>query len=200
MYSLICSTREKMMTTDIFAEMEADAVDASVIPKDTELSGVAAIAQKQLELEADVARTEDYLKQLKKDLEQVSTRDLPDALMELGLSGLPLADGTVITIKPFVSASISKNRQEEAHTWLNNNGHGDLIKNIISVNTGKDAEAADLAYKALADVGFAPDTKESVHSQTLKAFVREQVEAGTALPLELFGVFLGQKATIKKGS
>ena len=36
------------MTTDIFAEMEADAVDASVIPKDTELSGVAAIAQKQL--------------------------------------------------------------------------------------------------------------------------------------------------------
>jgi len=188
------------MTTDIFAEMEADAVDASVIPKDKELKGVAEIAHKQLELEEAVSRTEDHLKQLKKDLEQVSTRDLPDALMELGLSGLPLADGTVISIKPFVSASISKARQEEAHTWLNLNGHGDLIKNIVSINAGKDKLAADTAIDALVDAGFAPDVKESVHAQTLKAFVREQVEAGTALPLELFGVFLGQKATIKKGS
>ena len=183
------------MTTDIFAEMEADAVDASVIPKDKELKGVAEIAHKQLELEEAVSRTEDHLKQLKKDLEQVSTRDLPDALMELGLSGLPLADGTVISIKPFVSASISKARQEEAHTWLNINGHGDLIKNIVSINAGKDKLAADTAIDALVDAGFAPDVKESVHAQTLKAFVREQVEAGTALPLELFGVF-----SIKKRS
>ena len=185
---------------DIFAEMEADAIDASVIPQDKELLGVAAIAQKQLELEDSVSRAEDHLKQLKKDLEQVSTRDLPDALMELGLSGLPLADGTVISIKSFVSASISKANQEQAHQWLVEHGHADLIKNIISVNTGKDALAATTAYEALAEAGFTPDTKESVHNQTLKAFVREQVEAGTALPLELFGVFLGQKATIKKGS
>ena len=60
------------MKTDIFAEMEADAVDASIIPKDKELSGIASIAHKQILLEEDVA------------------------------------DGTVITIKPFVSASISK--------------------------------------------------------------------------------------------
>ena len=184
---------------DIFAEMEADAIDASVIPKDKELSGVAEIAQRQVDLEESVLRTEDYLKQLKKDLEQVSTRELPDALMELGLSGLPLADGTVILIKPFVSANISKANQEEAHQWLAENGHADLIKSIISVNTGKDAVASEVAYRALVDAGFSPDTKESVHNQTLKAFVREQVEAGTALPLELFGVFLGQKATIKKG-
>ena len=185
---------------DIFAEMEADAIDASVIPKDHDLESVAGIAQKQLELEAAVVRTEEHLKQLKRDLEQVSTRDLPDALMELGLSGLPLANGTVISIKPFVSASISKARQEEAHTWLYKNGHGDLIKNIVSINAGKDKLAADAAIDALVEAGFAPETKESVHTQTLKAFVREQVEAGTALPLELFGVFLGQKATIKKGS
>mgnify|MGYP003627013249 FL=1 len=53
---------------DIFAEMEADAIDASVIPKDKELSGVAEIAQRQVDLEESVLRTEDYLKQLKKDL------------------------------------------------------------------------------------------------------------------------------------
>jgi len=32
---------------------------------------------------------------------------------------------------------------------------------------------------------------------TLKAWVKEQVERGNAFPAELFGAFIGQKATIK---
>ena len=71
----------------------------------------------------------------------MSTRDLPDALMELGLKRATISRWhSNYLLKPFVSQqALAKTRQEEAHTWLNNNGHGDLIKNIISVNTGKDA-------------------------------------------------------------
>jgi len=32
---------------------------------------------------------------------------------------------------------------------------------------------------------------------TLKAWVKEQVERGNVFPTELFGAFIGQKATIK---
>ena len=55
------------------------------------------------------------------------------------------------------------------------------------------------AISALTSLGLEPIDKEQVHPQTLKAFVREQVESGKPFPLELFGAFLGQKATIKKG-
>ena len=179
------------MTDDIFAEMEADAVDATVIPEDADLSGVAALAKKQLQLEKAVTDTEEVLKNLKKDLQHTQTREIPDALSELGLSSISLDTGESVVVKPFVSASITAKRKEEAHDWLRANGHGDIIKAITSVDTGRDVDAAERAREALAAAGLAPDTKESVHSGTLKAFV--------PIPLELFGAFLGQKSTITKG-
>jgi hypothetical protein len=36
-----------------------------------------------------------------------------------------------------------------------------------------------------------------VEPQTLKAWVKERVEKGQPVDSELFGVFIGQKATIK---
>jgi hypothetical protein len=33
----------------------------------------------------------------------------------------------------------------------------------------------------------------------LKAFIKERVEQGDEFPMELFGAFIGQKATITKG-
>jgi hypothetical protein len=36
-----------------------------------------------------------------------------------------------------------------------------------------------------------------VEPMTLKAWVKEQVERGNAFPAELFGAYIGQKATIK---
>jgi len=36
-----------------------------------------------------------------------------------------------------------------------------------------------------------------VEPMTLKAFVKEQIERGNDLPLDLFGVFVGQRAKIK---
>lgn len=187
------------MNDDIFAEMEADAVEATQLPGDKELSGIAKLAAKQLELEQAVERTEEHLKTLKQDLQNIQTRELPDALAALGLSMIALENGARVEVKPFVSASIPTKFKEQAHAWLRENGHGDLIKCITSVDTGRDTKAMENAIKALVKVGLTPETKENVHSSTLKAFVREQVEAGVPLPLELFGAFMGQKATITKG-
>ena len=83
----------KTTVADVFAEMEADAVDASVIPSDKKLQGIAGIAQKQLELENQVAKVEDHLKELKLKLKDVQTRELPNALTELGLSQIKQFEG-----------------------------------------------------------------------------------------------------------
>ena len=51
----------------------------------------------------------------------------------------------------------------------------------------------------LKDNGTSYTDKTGVHAMTFKAFVREQVESGRNLPFDLLGIYIGQKATIKKG-
>jgi len=187
------------MTTDIFAEMAEDATKAPEVPTDDKLEAIAGIVQEQVSLEDRISTGEKLLSQLKKDLAYVQTKKLPDALTSLGLAGVPMADGSSVEIKPFVSASISKANKEEAHKWLEDNNHGDLIKHVLSINVGRDKEKEKAVVEALATLAIIPDDTESVHGGTLKVWVREQVEEGKPIPLELFGAFLGQKAIITRG-
>tara|TARA_R110000824_G_scaffold2970_8_gene13594 strand:- start:2933 stop:3496 length:564 start_codon:yes stop_codon:yes gene_type:complete len=187
------------MTEDVFAEMQVDAMKPDAIPDDKNLAGIAALVQKQLDLEEKVSQTEEYLKAFKLELRDLQTKEFPAAMTDLNLATITTADGHTVSCDPFVGASIRKDKKDEAHDWLRNNGFGDLIKTITSIDTGRDLEAKEVARKALVDAGFMPDTNENVHSGTLKVWVREQVTAGKPIPLELFGAFLGQKTTIKKG-
>ena len=184
---------------DIFAEIEKDALREVNIPKDNELAEVGTLIGTLHEMQEKYQKQEADLKKFKQEILEMETRTIPDIMMELGVAEFTNTDGVKVTIKPFVSASIPKNRMEEAHTWLKDNGHGDLIKHLVSVDVGKQCDDASRALMALSKLGLDPTDKENVHSQTLKAFVREQVEAGEPIPLELFGAYFGQKATIKKG-
>ena len=187
------------MTDDIFAEMEADAVEATALPDDKQLLGVAGLVQKHLALEADIKKTEEVLKKFKQQLDFIQTKELPEAMNDINLMSVSLKTGEKVEIKPFVGAHILKAKKEEAHTWLRENGFSDLIKVVTKVDTGRDLDAAKAVQNALVKLGQNPITDESVHNGTLRVGVREQVEAGVRIPLELFGAFLGQKSTITKG-
>ena len=60
----------------------------------------------------------------------------------------------------------------------------------------EDNQAMDFV-KLAESQGFPVTQKRDVHPSTLKAFVRERVEAGDDFPMDLFGAFIGQRATIK---
>ena len=45
----------------------------------------------------------------------------------------------------------------------------------------------------------ATDQESKIEPQTLKAWVKERMEAGEEFPMELFGAFIGQRAIIKGG-
>ena len=96
-------------------------------------------------------------------------------------------------------AHISEANKEAAYNWLRNNGLGDIIKNEISVSFGRneDNKAADYANLAQ-ERGFQPTQKMKVEPMTLKALVRERIEAGKEMPTEIFGVFSENKTTIKR--
>ena len=188
--------------TDIFDEIEADAIEAgeATVASDEDLVSLAKLVDKQLELEDDVDQLESALKDAKEKLVIHRTRTLPEHMNALGTGLWKSETGTTVELKPFVSASIPSAKKEEAHGWLLEHGHGDIIKNEVSIGFGKQEHAKAMALIAkLIDDGYSPSSKESVHSGTLKAWLKEQVAEGTPVPLELFGAYLGQVATIKKG-
>ena len=149
--------------------------------------------QKQLEIQ------EEALKEKKKQIEHVSGEVIPTMMSEMGLSHLKLMDGSSVDVKPHYSATITVANKEAAFKWLRENGLGDIIKNEISVSfvRNEDNKAADYA-KLAQGRGFQPTQKMKVEPMTLKALVRERIEAGKEMPTEIFKVFVGNKTTIKR--
>ena len=149
--------------------------------------------QKRLELQ------EENMKNTKKELEHISGEVIPTMMSEMGLSHLKLMDGSSVDVKPNYSATITVANREAAFNWLRQNGLGDIIKNEISVSFGRneDNKAADYADLAKSH-GFEPTQKLKVEPMTLKALVRERLEAGKEMPTEIFNVFVGNKTTIKR--
>lgn len=167
---------------------------------DGNIKVVADLVRQQLVLEQRVEDLEAELKRAQQDLAKVAQELLPEALAEHGLSELKMDDGSKITVSQFIQAHISKEKQEEAFDWLREHDFDDLIKNVVSLEFGKgeDDHARDV-METLTNRGYWPQNKQSVHPSTLKAFVKEQVEKGAEIPSDLFGVFIGKKAVIKKG-
>ena len=160
------------------------------------------LADKIKELQAhqqQLAIQEDAIKQKKKDIEYLSGEVIPTMLSEMGLSFLKLQDGSSVEVKTNYSATITQAKKEEAFNWLRENGLGDIIKNEISVSFGRneDNKAADYANLAKGQ-GFEPQQKLKVEPMTLKALVRERMEAGKEMPTELFNIYVGNKTTIKR--
>lgn len=178
-------------------DFEATATALGQLRED-ELRGVANLVRAQLELEHKVDGLEEQLKQAKEELRKVAEDLLPSALEEYGLRELRMADGSIVSTATFYGASIPKDRTIEAFNWLRNNTFGDLIKNTVSVSFGRDEDKnAQKLIEDLSDRGFNTSQKEWVEPMTLKAFVKEQLEAGRDVPTDLFGIFIGKRAKIK---
>ncbi len=163
-----------------------------------ELAQVTALAELQVVQENEVENLEEELKAAKERLRKTSDVDLPNVMAEIGMSAFTLTNGHKITIKEEVYASIPKDEQERAFAWLRNHEFGALIKNQIIAEFGKgEDEAAHEAAMLLAEHGWKPTQKESVHPMTLKAFIREQLSEGREVPLDFFGATIVNRAVIK---
>ena len=146
-----------------------------------------------------IEETEESLKEKKKQKDHVSMEVIPTLMSEMGLAELKLIDGSMVTVKPNYSASITVANREAAFNWLRNNGLGDIIKNEISVSFGRNEDNKAADYASLAqERGYQPTQKLKVEPMTLKALVRERIEAGKEMPTELFNVFVGNQTTIKR--
>ena len=151
------------------------------------------------DLEAEVKSQEEKIKQTQKEITRISEDVIPTLLSEMGLSSLKLTDGSSVDVKPFYSASISVKNREAAYKWLRDNGLGDIIKNDVVVSFGRheDNKAVDYANLAKSQ-GFEPTQKLKVEPMTLKALVRERIEAGKEMPMDVFNVYVGNRTKLTK--
>ena len=150
-------------------------------------------------LEDQVKEAEDNLKKLKQEADVVSSEVIPTMMIEMNVSTLKLADGSAVEVKPVYGASIPIAKKEEAFTWLRNNGLGDLIKNEVTVSFGRNEDNKAAEYAGLAQgQGYQPVQKLKVEPMTLKALVRERLEAGQEMPTDLFNVFAGSRTKITR--
>ena len=176
---------------------EEDQQDA--MKKTENIQSLADQVEKLEELQSRLQTQEQIMKDTKKQIERLSGEVIPTMMSEMGLAELKLQDGSHLKVSTSYRATITEANKEAAFNWLRNNGLGDIIKNEISVSFGRNEDNKAATYAELAKgQGFQPTQKMKVEPMTLKALVRERIEAGKDMPTEIFGIFSENKTTIKR--
>ena len=180
--------------SDLLKQMAQDAGNTA----QDNMGKIGAVANDIADTDKEIEQIEDQLKKKKDYKKHLSENVLPNLFAEVGLAELKLADGRHLKVGNYYGASIKAEKKRAAYDWLRDNGFGDLIKNQVSCSFGKDEDSKALGLVSkLNELGYDSNTREWVEPSTLRAFVREQHEAGKQLPMDLLGAYVGQKTTIK---
>lgn len=174
--------------------------DRGVAVSEEGLQRLSLLAEQQLGIEKELLEIAERAKYLGTKLKEVSEEKIPSLMTELGVSEFKLTSGAKVSVKPFYSASLPKDEENrnKAFSWLKEHGHDDIIKNEVKAAFGRGEEKrAELAMSALRDAGIEAENTKNIHPQTLKAFVREQVESGSDIPYSTFNIFVGRKSKIE---
>jgi len=165
---------------------------------------VTIIAQECVRLkqkEDELVNLEEQVKNKKEEIDEISSRIIPELLAEQGLSAIKLADGSNVSVKKEFRCTLPKDetKREQAYKWLRDQGLGDIIKNNIFVTFGK---GEDDKAKQLLDLaqnnGFEPQQKSDVAWMTLTALFRERIESGLDMPSDVFSTWIKDKTKITR--
>jgi len=180
------------MTIDLEADAKALQVDNMT------LTAVADLGKQAQFIQLEIEDLETTIKERKESLKNLLEVRIPEACQEIGLLSFSMDDGSEVEIKQFYSASITAENESKAHAWLRENGYDDIIKNVVSVQFGRNEDArAGAILDLLRREGLLPEQVAKVHPQTLKGWVREMIEQGVYFPMDVFGAYTGFKANIK---
>jgi hypothetical protein len=180
--------------------------------KDT-LKQISALTEERQNLSNLMLDHQKYVTELKERITIIDAESIPALMDQCGLKEYSMSDGTIVSIKEILAASIPsitginkakgeqreqlKERRVEALGWLRSNGGGSIIKNEFIFSLGKDSKNEVLELQSFADEIKLPwICDESVHAGSLKTFLSEKIEKGDDVPFQTFGVYTGKIAKI----
>jgi hypothetical protein len=152
------------------------------------------------QLKKQKQKFEEILDSLNKDIKEISTKTIPDLLLNEGINPEEFSvktDEYVFSCKKKYFASIAKERKDEAHNWLRENGYGSIIKSNVVIPAGRDENYLCEVAEKLKQLQINYNLEEGVHHSTLKAFVKEQIENGEDIDFDLLGIYIVNEADIK---
>lgn len=165
---------------------------AVVAAAEDKLSIIMALLAKAELLGQEADTLEAQARAAREQQENITSRLLPDIFRDLGLTELRLRDGSVVRFGQNYFASVSRANRDAAFAWLRERNMGAIIKQEIQLDARH--------TQVLLDAQIPFELKEAINPQTLKAFVRERIEANDeTFPRELFGVHV-EDAVSRKGA
>ena len=183
-------------------DFETDQQDHLGKVDDSDLRSIADVCQRLVDLEDEAATLEEQLKHKKEEMLSIRQEKIPELMREKNLTQLKLNDGSSIDVQPFYGINIPKDPDQRAtaYQWLRDNNLGDIIKNEVFARFGRDEDGKALEFTKLATAnGYEVQQDMSVHSQTLKATLKELHQKGADLPpQEIFKTFVGRQAKITR--
>ena len=186
-----------------------------VAPSSNEIGAIAEMASRMLDLQDEINRTEELLKQRKQDLTKLAEQDLPDLMQELNIKDFTLRNGAKVQVDDFISGTVPSAgaidrakgddrvnmeiRQQHCFDWLRGNGAGDLIKNNVEVQFGRNEDDVCVEFDGELN-SRAINYKRSVgvHPSTLNSFIKERMSEGKEVPHDLFKIYTGRRAKIRR--
>lgn len=167
------------------------------------LKVLAALAKRLLAAEEAMATATQALADRTAEYNKLALSDIPTTMEQAGLTEFTLEDGSKLAVKPDLKVSVTEENRGPAYAWLRKNGHGEVIKTDIKIDTrAMTPKKLQALVTQLEKKNLEPVLVESVHYQTLKSLVKELLEKGAAdpkapkLPPEI-GVFEFKKAALK---
>jgi len=165
---------------------------------DSQMGELGKAANRLLHAQAEILAQEEVLKQCKAIERKINQEEIPALMENLGFERIMLDTGQTIAVKDAVQCSIPAAQRPDAYSWMDKNGHGDLIKIAVTSKYGRgDSTAAHNAMASLEAMGHNPVLAESVHAGTLKAWAREELALGHSLPADYFKIHVVKITTVK---
>jgi len=168
---------------------------------DEGMARLSKLASRQAHAESEVVAAENELTRAKNELDDIESREFPQAMEDVGVTSFKSAAGLEISIVETLSCRIAVADRFKAHEWLNANGQGAIIKNMVQVVLGKGkrehGKAETIARNANKRNPGAASVVQKVEPQTLKATIKSLMAEGEDVPLGLFNVLKLKKTQIK---
>jgi len=173
-------------------------------PQPADLTGLRKKARELKELYILKAEQEARVAETQSKITKMERSELVQMFADAQVSGVDV-DGWA-NYPPFraeretvYTAKIPDDKRMEAFQWFESQGHGDLVKSVINIFFGMQEHERRLEVMALLDAhGIQYYPNESIHHQTLRAFVKREIKKNHILPRELLGVYVFDEVKIKE--
>lgn len=164
----------------------------------SELLEITRLADLQKTAERIVLKLEADLKKAQEELKELAERKVPEEMERLGLTEVKTKNGLYVEIAEKVRCSLTVENRPRGLDWLEKNDLGSSIKSevVVSFNRKQLEDARSLVAK-LRDENKIAALERTVHHSTLDSILRERLEDGKEVPLDIFGVMRQRIAKVE---